>query len=103
MRKHFLHRIFEPRSVAIVGASDRELSVGSQVLGNIIDGGFKGSIYPVNPNHDNLKGLQCYRSIGDIDHPVDLVIITIPYAAIPAVMRQCGERQVGAVPTEQVV
>jgi acetyltransferase len=97
MRKHFLHKVFEPESVAVVGASDRELSVGALVLGNIIDGGFKGSIYPVNPGHQTIRGLPCYHSIRDIDHTVDLVIITIPAAGIPAVLRECGERQVGAI------
>lgn len=97
MRKHYLHKIFEPQSVAVVGASGAELAVGALVLGNIIAGGFKGEIYPVNPNYESVQGLKCYPSIREIDHPVDLVVIAIPAPAIPGVMRECGEHQVGAV------
>lgn len=96
MKKHFLHKVFEPKSVAIVGASEREGSVGAQLLNNVCDGGFRGEIYPVNPKHEQLRGLRSYPSVSDIDHPVDLVLIAIPAASIPEVMRQCGEHGVGA-------
>ncbi|MDH3992485.1 MAG: acetate--CoA ligase family protein, partial [Gammaproteobacteria bacterium] len=97
MRKHILHSLFEPKSIAVVGASERAGSVGTQVLHNIIQGNFAGDIYPVNPNHTSIRGLQCYASVGDIDHPIDLVVMAIPARDIPNAMRQCGERQVGAV------
>lgn len=97
MRKHYLHKIFEPQSIAVVGASESELAVGALVLGNIVASGFKGEIYPVNPNHEILQGLKCYQSIREIDHPVDLVVMAIPARAIPGVMRECGEHEVGAV------
>ena len=97
MKKHYLHKIFEPQSVAVIGASERPASVGAQVLRNILDGGFSGDIYPVNPNHDKVQGLRAYASIGEIDHPVDLVVIAIPASAIPDVIHQCGEHDVGAV------
>jgi acetyltransferase len=97
MKKHYLNKVFEPQSIAIVGASDRPASVGAQVLRNIREGGFDGEIYPVNPKHTSVQGLQAYASIGDIDHPIDLVVIAIPAPAIPAVMTACGEHSVGAV------
>jgi acetyltransferase len=97
MRKHYLHKVFEPQSVAVVGASDRELSVGALVLGNIINSGYEGAIYPVNPGHDEIQGLQAYGSIKDIDHPVDLVVITVPASEISSVMHQCADHAVGAV------
>ena len=50
MKKHYLHKLFEPRSVAVIGASDRLDAVGGRVLHNIIEGGFEGELYPVNPN-----------------------------------------------------
>lgn len=96
MKKHYLNKVFEPHSVAIVGASERESSVGCQVLRNMLEGGFKGDIYPVNPKHEQVQGLHCHASLSDIDHPIDLVVITIPAPAIPKVMRQCGEKEVGA-------
>ena len=97
MKKHYLNKVFEPSSVAIIGASQREESVGGQVLRNMINSGYKGHLYPVNPKYDTLLDLPAYASLADIDHPVDLAVIAIPAQGIPAVMRQCGEHGVGAV------
>ncbi|MGB5253586.1 MAG: bifunctional acetate--CoA ligase family protein/GNAT family N-acetyltransferase [Sedimenticolaceae bacterium] len=97
MKKHYLSKVFEPRSVAIVGASDRTSSVGAQVLRNMRESGFQGDLYPVNPKHDQVQGLKAYASIQDIDHSIDLVVIAVPAQAIPQVMRDCGESSVGAV------
>ncbi len=97
MKKHYLQKIFEPQSVAIVGASETKDSVGAQVLRNMLESGFEGVIYPVNPKHNRVQGIKTYASIRDIDHPIDLVVIAIPATAIPGVMRQCGEHGVGAV------
>ena len=96
MKKHYLQKIFEPQSVAVVGASDRENAVGAQVLRNIRESGFAGEIYPVNPKHAEVQGIKAYASITDIDHPIDLVVIAIPAPAIPGVMQECGEHGVGA-------
>jgi acetyltransferase len=96
MRKHRLTKVFEPQSVAVIGASDLALSAGTLLLGNIIEGGFKGAIYPVNPSHDRFGDLTCYPTITAIDHPIDLVIIAIPAPEIPRILRQCGEQGVAA-------
>jgi acetyltransferase len=96
MKKHYLNKVFEPQSIAIVGASERPNSVGTQVLTNIRESGFRGDIYPVNPKHDTVQGLKAYASVADIDHPIDLVVIAIAAPAIPKVMAQCGEHGVGA-------
>ncbi|MBT8127763.1 MAG: bifunctional acetate--CoA ligase family protein/GNAT family N-acetyltransferase [Gammaproteobacteria bacterium] len=96
MKKHYLHKIFEPQSVAIVGASDRDGSVGAQILKNILDSGFAGKIYPVNPKHKTVQDLPAYKSINAINHPVDLAVIAIPGKAIPDVMDQCGDHGVGS-------
>ena len=71
MRDHYLKSIFEPHSVAVIGATERENSVAAQVLLNIREGGFTGDIYPVNPKHKTVQGLACYPSISDIDRPID--------------------------------
>lgn len=97
MKDHYLKSIFEPESIAIIGASERENSVGSQVLINVLEGGFKGKIYPVNPKHKQVKGIDCYPSLSDIDHPIDLVIIAIPAKRIPKVMHECSQHPVRAV------
>ncbi len=97
MREHYLSKVFEPQSVAVVGASDSEQSVGGQVLRNILDGGFKGQVFPVNAQRETVLGLQAFASIRDIKHALDLAVIAIPAAAIPEVIRQCGEHDVGAI------
>jgi len=96
MKKHYLNKVFEPQSVAVVGASERPESVGGQVLRNMREGGFSGEIYPVNPKHETVQGLKCFASISDIDHTIDLVVIAIPAIKIPGVMAECGEHGVGA-------
>jgi acetyltransferase len=97
MRKHRLHKVFEPESVALVGASNRPLSVGGQLLAKLVDSDFPGKLYPVNPAHDKIEDLQCFATISEIGQAIDLVVIAIPAAAIPAIMRECGEQAVGAV------
>ncbi len=97
MKTHFLSQVFEPASVAIIGASERDASVGGQVLRNLLASGFSGSIFPINPNYSTVQGLPCYPSITAVDHAIDLVVIAIPSPAIRAVMRDCGEQGVGAV------
>ena len=97
MKDHYLKSVFEPESIAIVGASERENSVGNQVLLNVMQDGFKGKIYPVNPKHEKVRDLECYPSLSDIDHPIDLVVIAIPAKRIPKVMQECSQHQVRAV------
>ncbi|GJL83266.1 MAG: acetyltransferase [marine bacterium B5-7] len=96
MKGHYLNKVFEPSSIAVIGASDEPGSVGYQILKNLIDGDFKGTLYPVNPNHQMIQGHTAFDSVTSIDHPVDLAVIAIPSAKIPAVMRECGEYGVEA-------
>ena len=96
MKKHYLHKVFEPHSVAIVGASEAADSVGAQVLRNMQQANFRGDIYPVNPKYEKVLGRRCYASVSEIDHPVDLAVIAVPAAAVPEVIRECGEHGVGA-------
>lgn len=82
--------------MAILGASPSLDSVGGQLLRNLLESGFQGAIYPINPKYHSVQGLQCYPSIKALDHPVDLVVIAIPPKAIPEVLRDCGSQGVGA-------
>ncbi len=97
MRKHRLDRVFEPQSVALVGASESTLSVGGQILGQLLDSDFQGEVYPINPRHEAIRGLRCYASVSAVKQPIDLVVIAIPALAVAAVMRECGACGVGAV------
>jgi acyl-CoA synthetase (NDP forming)/GNAT superfamily N-acetyltransferase len=89
-----LRHLLRPQSVAVIGASRRPNSVGSQILRNIVAGGFAGRVYPVNPHADVLAGLPCIRAIADLPPDVDLAIIAVPAAAVPDVAERCGLRGV---------
>ncbi|MFV0477128.1 MAG: GNAT family N-acetyltransferase [Parahaliea sp.] len=97
MRKHRLHHIFEPRSIAVIGATTRVGSVGFQVMHNIVSAGFKGEIYPINRNHESVLGHRCYATVSDVDGSIDLVVMAIPSRKIPGVMRRCVVKGVGGV------
>ena len=85
-----------PRSVAVVGASDREGSVGGVVLKNILDGGFDGPVYPVNPKYRKVMGLDCYASAADLPEAPDLAVIVTPPQTVPGVVAELGARGVKA-------
>ena len=86
-----LKALFEPRSVAIVGASTRSGSVGSDTLNNLIDSGYKGKVYPVNPKVKSLHSLKCYASLSQIKGKIDLALIIVPAAIVPNILREAGE------------
>ncbi len=81
-----------PGSLAVIGASDREGSVGRIVIGNILEGGFEGDVWPVNPKHDAVAGRPCFRRVEDIPGVPDLAVIVTPPATVPELIRQLGEK-----------
>ena len=87
-----LQQLFAPKSVALIGASERPGSVGATVLRNLAGARFKGAIYPVNPKYRQLAGLECYAGVADLPRAPDLALICTPPATIPAIIRQLGER-----------
>ena len=91
MGKHYLNKLFEPKSVAVFGASNRAGSVGNLVFKNMIEGGFEGKVYPINPKHAKVQGHKAYADLNSIGTPVDLAVITTPAATVPAVIESCGE------------
>ena len=91
-----LASIFEASSVALVGASERDGSLGKVVLENLTRSGFKGPIYPVNPRYDTVYDQRCYRSVADIGEPVDLAVVVTPAATVPGVLDECGTSGVPA-------
>jgi len=94
---HYLSPFFTPKSVAIVGASQRKDSVGYRLLLNMQEAGFTGDLYPVNPKHDQLLGLKAYPDLIAVPKDLDLVVIATPAASVPGIMRQCGEKGVTSV------
>jgi acetyltransferase len=93
-----LDPFFETKSVAIVGASPRQGSIGNAILKNVVNGGFGGPIYPINPRHRSIAGRECVARVSDVVQPVDLAVIATPAASVPEVLEDCGRRGVrGAV------
>ncbi len=90
MGAHILEQLFNPRGVALFGASEREGSVGAMVLANLIKAGFKGAIVPVNPKHKKVQGLHCHPDLSRVEHDVDLAVIATPAPTVPNILRQCG-------------
>ncbi len=91
-----LNKFFEPRSVAIIGATPKPGKVGRVILENFIKR-FKGRIYPVNPKYDEILGLKCYKNVKEIPDEVDLAVIAIPAPRVPSVMRDIAEKGIKAV------
>jgi len=78
-----LDKLFKPKTVALIGASNRPESVGSVTMRNLLSGGFKGEIWPVNPKGEPIHGTKCYKSIDELPAAPDLAILTIPPKAAP--------------------
>jgi len=85
-----LEKFFKPDSVAIVGASTKSGKVGHEILTSMIDAGYEGRIFPVNPNASEIKGLRCYPDLKSIGEIPDLVIIVVPPKAVSSIIEQCG-------------
>lgn len=96
MPKSSLKELFEPSSLAVIGASSNPAKIGHEVLRNIIEGGYRGRIFPVNPRTPEILGLKAYASVEMIPVPVDLAIVAIPSAFVPGVMEECAEKGVKA-------
>ena len=91
---HSIARILQPQSVAVIGAGRNPQGIGHAVVRNLLDGGFNGSVYPVNPNVDTLLGLVCSPSVDAIDGPVDLAVLAIPAAQCIDAVDACGRKGV---------
>ncbi|MGA8417764.1 MAG: GNAT family N-acetyltransferase [Candidatus Dormiibacterota bacterium] len=87
-------RILEPQSIAVVGAGRNPQGIGHAIVRNLIDGGFKGPVYPVNPKSAELLGLACSPSVEAIDAPIDLAILAIPAAQCIDAVDACGRKGV---------
>ena len=89
--------IFYPKSVAVIGASTETTKFGTVFLDSLVQFGFKGRLYPVNPQAKEILGLKTYPNVKDIPDPVDLAFISVPASAVPKVLEDCIAKNVGAV------
>lgn len=97
MNVEHLDRLFHPQSVAVVGASEREGSVGRGVLTNLLAGGFSGPVFPVNSRRDTVLGIKAYCSVSTLPMVVDMAVICTPANTLPALVCECGKAGIGGL------
>ena len=91
MNVHNLGRIFEPKRIALIGVGQNPRSVGGKVLANLVGGGYAGVVYPVNPDHESVLGIQCHPDVARLPHTPDLAILCSPAEQVPAQVAACGD------------
>lgn len=95
---HPLDAIFAPKNIAVIGATEKEGSVGRTVLWNLIRNPFGGTVFPVNPKRNSTLGIKAYPSVGELPEPIDLAIIATPAHTVPGIIGECIDAGVkGAV------
>ena len=87
-----LDALFKPKAVAVIGASTKELQIGNRIVKNLLDFGFKGPIYPINPKGEDVRGVKAYASILDVPTDVDVAHIIIPAKLVPQAIEDCGKK-----------
>jgi acetate---CoA ligase (ADP-forming) len=86
-----MHSFLAPSAVAVIGASRRTGTVGAEIMGNMLAGGYKGAVYPVNPHAHAVAGVRAYPSVGDLPERVDLAVVVVPAAAVVGVAHECAD------------
>ena len=88
--RHYLHTLFEPESIAVIGASETANSIGVTLVRNMLDSGYKGKLFFVNPKHETVFGQPSYASVGTIPQRLDIAVICTDAAAVPEIVEACG-------------
>lgn len=92
-----LNNFFQPKSVAVIGASHKKGKVGHDIFSNILHYGFKGKVYPINPKAKKVSGRKTYPSVLKVKEKIDLAVIAIPYHRVLEAIEDCGKKQIKAV------
>ena len=93
-----MNRIMKPDAVAVIGASDEAGKIGNSVMKNLINGGYKGKIYPINPGAGTIMGLPAYKSVKDVPGTIDVAVFAIPAKFVAQALTEVGEKKIpGAV------
>jgi acetyltransferase len=92
-----MDKIFQPKSIAVIGASERPGSIGAALMRNLIDSGFAGDVYPINPKHNIMWERTAYPSLKDLNIAVDLAVVATPIVSVPQIVRDCVALKVGGL------
>ena len=96
-RHHPLNALFEPTSIAVIGATEKPASVGRTVFQNLTGGSYRATVYPVNPKRASVLGVKAYPNLAALPQPVDLAVIATPASTVPGVMAECVDAGVKGV------
>ena len=89
-----LELFFKPKSIAVVGASKDSRKIGNAALKNILISNYECKIYPINPKEKEILGIKCYKKVTDVPNKIDLVLISVPAAIVPQILKDCVKKQV---------
>ncbi|MGZ3615234.1 MAG: CoA-binding protein, partial [Thermodesulfobacteriota bacterium] len=92
-----MEAIFNPGSVAVIGASDNPGKLGSHVMRSLIEGRFPGRIYPVNPGKNEILGIKTYPSLFEVPDAIDLSIVVLPAEQVPKIIKECQNKNVKGI------
>ena len=93
-----MSRIMQPKGVAVIGASAEDGKIGNSVMKNLINGGYKGEIYPIHPKAEEILGYKAYKSVKDVPGVIDTAVFAIPAKFVAGALAECGEKKIpGAV------
>ncbi len=93
-----MNRIMKPKAVAVIGASSENGKIGNSVMKNLINGGYKGKIYPIHPKDPEILGHKAYKSVKDVPGEIDTAVFAIPAKFVAGALKECGEKKIaGAV------
>ena len=93
-----MNRIMQPKAVAVIGASAEDGKIGNSVMKNLINGGYKGQIYPIHPKAAEILGHKAYKSVKDVPGEIDTAVFAIPAKLVAGALVECGEKKIaGAV------
>ncbi|MBC5767673.1 acetate--CoA ligase family protein [Ramlibacter albus] len=93
-----MNRIMKPKAVAVIGASDQAGKIGNSVMKNLINGGYKGKIFPITPKGGEIMGLTAYKSVKDVPEEIDTAVFAIPAPLVAGALKECGEKKIaGAI------
>lgn len=111
-----LDNFFNAKAIALIGATSKKDKIGYIIFDNLINHGYAGTVYPINPKYEEIEGVKSYPSILDVPHKIDLVVITVPIKLVPTILEQCrekgifnviiisaGGKEIGEVKTEEKI
>src|SRR4030065_2576405 len=85
-----LEHLFNPKRIAVIGASEKEGSIGAKILRNLTSCGFAGQVFPVNPFRQIVQGLTAYPRVSQVPAKLDLAVVATPAQTVPSIVEECG-------------